>query len=478
MRRTGGWALGAWGLLLGLGCGRGALEATAAAPGVPQLPSELRDYFGYAVADLPTHFATGDVAEANNTPAENPITNAGATLGRVLFYDKRLSHNNSTACASCHQQAANFDDPEQFSTGFEGGLTGRHSTPLANAAYYARGRMFWDERAASLEEQVLMPIQDATEMGTNLDQLREELAATDFYPKLFEQAFGSSEVTDERISQALSQFVRSMVSYQSKFDQAVAAGTPDDPNFAAVFTQAERRGAQIFHGTGGCSGCHGTNAQVMDRPHNIGLDADSTDDPGAGRGEFKAMSLRNIAASSRFMHDGRFESLEEVIEHYSTGILDNPNLSRALRSPDGSVRLLNLNATDKQALVAFLNTLTDEAFLTSDLFSDPFVDLPGDYDGNGLVNVDDYTAWKRAFASGDDLLADGNLDGLVNLADYAIWRDNLGRTWEDLTSNDASFATAARVPEPSAAVLLIAGLAGFAAWRVLGGEALRGPPPS
>lgn len=440
--------------------------AEAQSPGVPQLPTSLRDYFGYAVTNLPEHFATGDVAATNNTPADNAITNAGATLGRVLFYDKRLSHNNGTACASCHQQAANFDDPEQLSTGFEGGLTGRHSTPLANAAYYERGRMFWDERAASLEQQVLMPIQDAVEMGTNLEELREELAATDFYPKLFEQAFGTSEITDERISKALAQFVRSMVSYQSKFDQAVAAGTPDDPNFAAVFTASERRGAQIFHGTGGCSGCHHTSAQTMDRPHNIGLDADNSADEGAGNGLFKAMSLRNVAASSHFMHDGRFSSLEEVIEHYSTGVEDNANLSRALRRVDGSVRLLNLSTGDKQALVAFLNTLTDEAFLTSELFSDPFVALPGDYDGNGIVDVADYTTWRNGFAAGDILLADGNLDGVVDLSDYSVWRDNLGRSWEDLAFDDASLSAAARVPEPETWRLLAVGLAGCLAWRV------------
>lgn len=415
------------------------------APGVPALPSTANDYVGYAVTDLPDHFATGAVALANNTPVDNPITNAGATLGRVLFYDQRLSHNNTTSCSSCHQQQFAFDDPNQKSTGFEGGQTGRHSTPLSNAAYYARGRAFWDERAASLEEQALMPIQDPVEMGTDLNQLRAELAATDFYPKLFQDAFGSTEITNDKISKALAQFVRSMVSYQSKYDLAVEAGTPAAPDFASVFTAQEMRGQEIYHGTGKCNLCHGTHAQVGDRPRNVGLDIDDTADPGAGDGKFKTMSLRNVAARERFMHDGRFASLEEVVEFYSTGVQANPNLDNRLKNPDGSPLNLNLSEYDKAALVAFLETLTDDTFLTSELFTNPFVALPGDYDGDGVVNDSDYAVWASEYGSDEPGLADGNGDGQVDAADYTVWRDNYGASWEDF-----AYAASQSVPEPAA----------------------------
>lgn len=424
-----------------------------AAPGVPALPSTSANYVGYAVTNLPNYFKTGQLAAFNNTPVDNPITNAGATLGRVLFYDQRISHDNGTACASCHQQEFSFDDPNQKSEGFEGGLTGRHSTPLANAAYYDNGRAFWDERAASLEEQALMPIQDPVEMGTNLDQLRGELAATDFYPQLFQDAFGSSEITNDKISKALAQFVRSMASYQSKFDVALAAGPPGSPGFNAALTPQEARGHQVFTTTGLCSQCHVSQAQIGTQPHNIGLDADNSADAGAGDGRFKTMSLRNVAVRERFMHDGRFTTLEEVIEFYNSGVQANPDLDFRLKDGNGNPRRLNLSEDDKAALVAFMETLTDTAFLTSDLFSNPFVALPGDYDGDGLVNDDDYAVWAAEYGSSASLLADGNGDGAVDAADYTVWRDNYGASWEDFI-----YSISTAVPEPTAGALLLLSL--------------------
>lgn len=427
-----------------------AVLPAAAAPGVPALPSTSADYVGYAVTNLPSHFKTGQLAALNNTPVDNPISNAGATLGRVLFYDKRVSHNNGTACASCHQQATAFDDPDEKSTGFEGGLTGRHSTPLSNAAYYGSGRAFWDERAASLEEQALMPIQDPVEMGTNLDQLREELAATDFYPQLFQDAFGSPEITNDKIGKALAQFVRSMASYQSKFDVALAAGAPGSPGFNSVLTPQEQRGHEVFTGVGRCSQCHASAAQIGLQPHNVGLDADNSADEGAGDGRFKTMSLRNVAVRERFMHDGRFASLEEVVEFYNSGVQANPDLDVRLKTTSGDPLRLDLSEDDKAALIAFMETLTDTAFLTNDIFSDPFVALPGDYDGDGLVNDDDYAVWLADYGSTESLLADGNNDGVVDAADYTVWRDNYGASWRDFI-----YSVSTAVPEPTAGALAI-----------------------
>lgn len=345
--------------------------STLGSPSLPNTP------FEYANQNLPAHFTQAvqgldNVAATDNTPNNNPVTNTGATLGRVLFYDKRLSANDTISCASCHLQESGFSDPRQFSLGFEGGLTGRNSMGLANARYYERGRFFWDERAATLEEQVLQPIQDSVEMGMDLDTLETKLAATSFYPALFQDAFGSPEVTRERISLALAQFVRSMVSFQSKYDTAF--NNNGNPNFAAVLTQQEELGRQLFFSNGNgpnCDSCHETVAVVGDRPRNNGLDANTNADQGAGGGEFKSPSLRNIAVTGPYMHDGRFSTLEEVVEHYNSGIQDHPNLANQLQQ-NGQPEALNLSEAEKAALVAFLRTLTDETFLSDPKFSDPF----------------------------------------------------------------------------------------------------------
>lgn len=414
-----------------------------ASPGVPVLPNTPADYVAYAVTNIPTYWKSGPIAQADNTPANNPITNAGATLGRVLFYDQRLSHDNGTSCASCHRQENDFSDPNQFSEGFDGELTGRHSMGLSNNRYYRPGKYFWDERAATLEAQVLAPIENSVEMGSTLSQVRSELAATSFYPQLFQQAFGSTEITDDKISKALSQFVRSMVSYNSKFDQAVAAGTPQAPNYAAVFTDQEELGATIFHLGGQCSGCHTTNAQVASTTHNIGLDPNNAPTDGAGNGRFKVPSLRNVEARDGYMHDGRFDTLAEVVQFYSNGIQNNPFLDPALDPSAGNL----FTPGDRAALVAFLRTLTDNTFLTSSLFSDPFVTLPGDFDGDGEVDGDDLLVWQGAF--GQTGLADADDDGDTDGRDYIIWQRNFGKTWDDLLPLSALTA----VPEPGSALL-------------------------
>ena len=332
--------------------------------------------FAYSDArlPLPRHFTqappnAGSPQQADNTPASNPITDAGATLGRVLFYDRRLSINDRVACASCHQQQFAFTDTARLSVGFAGGRTGRQSMGLTNARFYTRGRFFWDERAATLEAQVLQPIQDATEMGLTLDQLRTKVSVTSYYPALFTAAFGTPEITTDRVGLALAQFVRSLTSANSKFDQAFGAnGVPDFPR---TFTAQELVGQNLFNGRAGCARCHGTNAHISDDSHNTGLDATITD-IGAGTGRFKAPSLRNVEVRGRYMHDGRFTSLEQVIAFYNAGVQNNSNLDNRLRGPNNAPLRLNLSQGEKDGLVAFLKTLTDASFLSAPRFSNPF----------------------------------------------------------------------------------------------------------
>ncbi len=350
------------------------------------LPDEL---FNYANPDLPFFFNAPPIQGQLNTPANNPVTDEGATLGRVLFYDKNMSANNTVSCASCHQQEHGFSDPLAFSIGFEGEFTGRNSMGLAQAAYYANGRFFWDERAATLEVQTLMPIQDHIEMGMELDELEEKLSTLAYYPELFEQTFGDAQITSDRISSALAQFVRSMVSYTTKFDEGMAELVPgQNPGITPFsnYSELENLGKELFFSARtNCATCHGTTNFVAPGPRNNGLDL-VFEDNGLGdvsgapqqNGLFKVNSLRNIAMTAPYMHDGRFATLEEVIEHYNSGVQAHPNLSATLRvggagGPNNVVpRVLNLNDEEKLALRLFLETLTDEPMLNDEKFSDPF----------------------------------------------------------------------------------------------------------
>lgn len=377
-----------------------------AADGIPILPIESYDYD----ADLPAHFQVDDlpgpnqtsVVAADNTPAGNPVTDAGATLGRVLFYDTTLSANGTVACASCHVQADGFSDSRVLSVGFEGGTTRRHSMSLVNAAYFDDGTFFWDERAATLEDQVLQPFQDDVEMGLTLPQLEALVDGQSYYDALFVDAFGSDVVTSERIAAALAQFVRSIVADDSRYDDGRALVGNVRQNFPN-FTAEENRGKSLFFEGGGgvasCASCHVTEAMVNREggAMNNGLDAVSTTDLGlaevTGRtrdeGLFKTPSLRSIEVTAPYMHDGRFATLEEVLEHYSTGVQDHPNLSGPLDGPGGP-RNRNFTAQESADLVAFLRTLTDTDLLTDQRFADPFaVEAPTDCeDGYFVAEID------------------------------------------------------------------------------------------
>ncbi len=336
----------------------------------------------YSNQPLPPIFLQQPILGQDNTPANNPVTNNAATLGRSLFYDKRLSLNQTISCASCHQPAAGFSDPRKFSVGFNGGLTGRNSMGLTNARWYQRLRFFWDERAATLEDQVLQPIQNSVEMGMTLPALVTRLSAEPYYTTLFTSAFGDATVNSDRISKALAQFVRSIISTNSRFDQGRAPGV----NFTNLTAQ-ENEGRDIFNtpALGGCAACHGTDNFVPGpNINNNGLENPYID-KGRGaltllpqdEGLFKVPSLRNIELTAPYMHDGRFATLEAVVEFYNSGVVNHPNLSPPLRNPPnapnpGQPRRLNLTVAQKAALVAFMKTLTDTGVTTDPRWQDPF----------------------------------------------------------------------------------------------------------
>ena len=349
------------------------------------LPSEP---YNYSNPQVPAHFATPNVLNRDNTPFTNPVTDHGATLGRVLFYDKTFSKNRSVSCASCHHQNLGFGDTARLSRGFAGGLTGRHSMGLVNSRFYTNGNFFWDERASSLEQQVLMPFQDPVEMGMTLDSLVARAQQKAYYAPLFEQAFGTAEITTDRMARALAQFVRSILAYQSRYD--VGRAQVNGPAAAFPnFTAQENQGKNLFFGVapgggapapGACVGCHGSEAFTAAGPRNNGLNLTSTSDLGLGQttgnaaqnGLFKVPSLRSIGLRPPYMHDGRFKTLEEVVDHYSTGVKNHPNLSPELRNPNGTPLNPNFSPAQKAALVAFLHTLSDDALGNDPRFRNPF----------------------------------------------------------------------------------------------------------
>ena len=364
------------------------------AAGYPNLPQQLLSYAGIT---LPSELTTTRISNLDNTPPDNAITDAGATLGRVLFYDVNLSLNNTVSCASCHQQSNAFTDPDRFSIGFDGVLTDRNSMSILNARWYDNGKFFWDERAASLEDQALQPIISVVEMGMDLDDLNLKLAAIDYYPTLFTAAFGDNQITSERIGKALAQFQRSIVSFDSKFDDGIRLGHAINQDFSN-FSAQENLGKDLFLGGRepgetrpgiNCASCH---MDGFDQPdpneaifkdiiaRNIGLDAnDNVTDLGVGavtgnvadNGKFKTPSLRNVALTGPYMHDGRLATLNDVISHYRNGIEDHPNLDDRLKD-GGQPQRTNYSDNERAALIAFLNTLTDATIATNPLWSDPF----------------------------------------------------------------------------------------------------------
>lgn len=309
-------------------------------------------------------------------PADNPLTVEGVALGRQLFYDKLLSGNGTQSCASCHLQSHAFTDKGLAkSIGIRNLPGNRNSMPIFNLMLHNNG-FFWDGRANTLREQSLHPIQDTLEMDETLDHVVQKLKGTSIYPEYFKKAFGTDEITAFKISLALEQFMHTLISGNSRFDQAQAGLvvlTPSEQRgqklFFTEFTPgAPEKGADCFH-------CHGgpdfSNHLFM----NNGLDKIGAD-PGrfgvTGRSQdyarFKTPSLRNVEITGPYMHDGRFKTLEEVIEHYNSGIKDAANLDPNMHAiQDG----LNLTADEKTDLINFLKTLTDSTYLLNPDYAAP-----------------------------------------------------------------------------------------------------------
>lgn len=360
---------------LPLQAGAGEAPHLRKSPLLPERP------YAYSTP-LPPHLAS--LAGIDSTPAGRPVTDAGATLGRVLFHDRQLSRNGLVACASCHTQAFGFDDRTRLSIGFAGKTTRRAAMSLANARFAAGGRYFRDQRAATLEDQVLEPFTDPVEMGLGPGELVRRVEARAFYLPLFEAAFGDNAVTDDRIASALAQYVRAIVSTRSRYDEGRARSASSLEPFGN-FSAAENRGKQLFltartDGGSGCAQCHSGDAFLMPGARNNGLDVDGKDN-GLGEitgrredlGLFRAASLKNIAVTAPYMHDGRLATLADVVRHYAREVRPHPNLSPELREPDGKPARLDLSAADQAALVAFLETLTDAELLADPRFSDPFL---------------------------------------------------------------------------------------------------------
>jgi cytochrome c peroxidase len=311
-----------------------------------------------------------------------------AALGRVLFYDKHLSINNSVSCASCHKQAFAFADNVAQSRGFENRLTSRNSMPLENLPSTggfgggASFNLFWDGRSSSLNDLILRPVGNHVEMGiSDLESLTAKLSELDYYDKLFLDAYGDETVTLSRISESMSLFLEAIRADNSKLDKQQRG--------EKVMNAQELYGMTLFDSKYNCRSCHtlspvsvyyggaGTSNFL-----NIGLDPNvgAATDKGRGvisgdpadNGKFRVPNLHNVALTAPYMHDGRYETLEDVIDHYSHNIQNTSNLDSRLRGPDGQPLHMNIDEQDKKALIAFLNTLTDAEMIVDPRFSNPF----------------------------------------------------------------------------------------------------------
>jgi cytochrome c peroxidase len=338
-----------------------------------------KDSVGYEatpyVIETPAHFPDMPI------PDDNPMTVEGVELGRYLFYEKKLSGDNSMSCASCHAANSAFSDPNKYSTGIDGVQGNRNSMALINLGW--QQFFFWDGRAKTLEEQILEPIPNPIEMHQKWKDAVAKLDADVNYRNRFYKAFGEPGIDSMKVSKAIAQFLRTMISANSTYDIMYKSEhnfslSAQEQSMLAAVTPEQWAGYDLFKSLNGadCAHCHNGAMMQINKFSNNGLDATFTD-LGRGaitgnpndNGKFKIPTLRNIALSAPYMHDGRFATLDEVIEHYSSGVVQSSTIDVLMEyAAMGGVQL---DAEQKSLLKTFLNTLTDFSFINNPEFSNP-----------------------------------------------------------------------------------------------------------
>ncbi len=300
-------------------------------------------------------------------PSNNPLTEEGVALGKKLFFDRKLSGNNTQACASCHKPQNSFTDNTRFSNGIDGVFGSRNSMPLMNLAWNFTDKFAWDGKELGLERQALEPVKNPIEMHSNWRNVAEKLQQDPEYPTLFLRAFGTTTIDSSLVTKAIAQFERILISGNAKFDQYLLGN--------ATLSLEELNGFTIFmdEEKGDCFHCHGSDNNPLwtdNGFHNNGLDS-TFDDLGLGavtgdpndNGTFRSPSLRNLNFTAPYMHDGRFATLEEVINHYSEGLQFSSTIDPLMKKvSQGGVQL---TPQEKLDLKAFLLTLTDPEFINN-----------------------------------------------------------------------------------------------------------------
>lgn len=347
--------------------------------GVAVFLSCKKDKVGFAPTPyslkIPSHFPDMKI------PADNPMTVEGVALGRKLFYEKKLSGDNTMSCAACHAPENSFSDPNQFSVGIDGIPGNRNSMALINLGW--QDFFFWDGRSKTLEEQILEPVENPIEMHQSWINAVAKLNGDMNYRNLFFKAFGEEGINSTKVSKAIAQFLRTMISGSSKFDvmykyENSLTLSPSEQAILVAITVEEWGGYDLFKSLNGadCFHCHNGPLMQVKKFSNNGLDA-LFSDLGRGiitgnsndNGKFKVPSLRNVALTAPYMHDGRFATLDQVIEHYSSGIQMSSTIDPLIEfASQGGVQL---DAQEKDLLKKFLNTLTDYSFISNPEFQDP-----------------------------------------------------------------------------------------------------------
>jgi len=396
---------------------------------------------------------------------ENVITDEVATLGRVLFYDKKMSLDNNTSCSTCHDQSLAFSDSDQVSFG-SFGITGRHSMRLVNSRFSAEERFFWDERAATLEEQTTMPIQDIVEMGYSgtfgnpgIESLLEKLEDIEYYNTLFEFAFGDETVTEERIQLALAQFIRSIQSFDSKFDEGrivVDSNVTPFPNFTAQENQGKNlflrpiefgnEGNRIGGGLG-CASCHrGPEFSIIPNSRGNGV-IFAANGFEIEEGITRSPTLRDMfnptgELNGPLMHNGLFNDMTEVLAHYndinaSTG-MSNPIIDPRLK--DGAfTQKLNMTDQEVESVIAFFKTLTGSDVYTNEKWSDPF-DQDGQIEVLYLPTSVQETVETELIVSPNPAISEINIDNMDHLSHVEILDLN-GQVMTKIATHNISNAT-------------------------------------